>query len=137
MKYEKQDRKKLCKDATVSQNRINIIGGYVQNFQAYINLIGNEHFSFSGSVLDLTDYGVRVTEGTVGNFGLWGFSAYESSTVEMSGGIVSGRLNTYDESTVDILGGEVGSLNIFDCSTLNISVSSQRWWSCRLYTPDC
>ncbi len=85
-----------------------------------MRLVGNDHFSFTGSVSDLAGYGVQAAEGTVGNVRL-GVLASDSSTVGIAGGSVHGGIQAYDTSTANITGGSVDWLNANESSMVNIS----------------
>jgi hypothetical protein len=62
---------------------------------------------------------VDISGGTV-----WGLAAYNSSTVDISGGTVSGGLAAHESSDVDISGGSMPRLDACNSSTVEISGGS-------------
>ena len=129
--------------------RVNISGGTVNNLRLGFRVEGSETFSFSGftSVADLAPHGILASEGTVTSFGVEYIRAYDTSTVDFSGGevgssaagsgiyannsssvgISGGSVNflyAYDSSAVDVSGGSVSSLYAYDSSAVDMSGGS-------------
>ena len=103
--------------------RLNISGGTVNNLRLLFLVEGSETFSFSGLVSDLGPHGILASEGTVTNLCVNRIDAYNTSTVDISGGDVY-SLNAYDTSTVNFSGGSVCCLNADDTSAVNFSGGS-------------
>ena len=124
-----------------SENRINITGGRVRHLYADIELVKNEHFSFSGLLSDLAGYGVQAVAGTVDNIHLGRFFAGDNSSVAIVAGSVSyfvargssrvaiiggqvDALGTSCSSSVAIVGGSVRELDAMNSSTVAIAAGS-------------
>ena len=107
-------------------DRVNITDGSVGNLIAYIEVVGDEHFSLTPdlSLSDLTSYGIQAAEGMVGNFSVRGLTAYDNSTLDVSGGSSSLDIYNYNSSIANISGGSVNALDAYDSSSVNISDGS-------------
>jgi len=99
---------------TYGANTLDISGGRIE----YLDIYGAGSLDISGGMIDrLCTHGIRATSIAGGNGNVKDMRTYDTSTVEILGGILD-SIDAHDSSTVDIFGGSFGHLGAYDTTTV-------------------